>query len=67
MACAGEKYTGPLISFNVRIRRHIRITHKWNLSFTPYLGISQTLNIFIVNIKSENVLEAAWFHGSMDG
>ena len=30
----GENYTGPLISFVIRIHRHIRITYKWNLSFS---------------------------------
>ena len=28
-----ENYTGPLISFVIRIRCHIRITDKFNLSF----------------------------------
>ena len=33
MLCAGDDYTGPLISYVIRICRHIRIMHKWNLSF----------------------------------
>ena len=34
MPRTGENYTGPLISFVSHIRRHIRITDKWNLSFS---------------------------------
>ena len=33
VAQTGENYTGPLISFIIRIRRYIRIMEKWNLCF----------------------------------
>ena len=34
MPRVGEKYTGLLIPFVIRIHHHIHITDKWNLSFS---------------------------------
>ena len=38
-ATQGADYTSPLIAFVIRIRIfHIRITHKWNVSFKAIEG-----------------------------
>ena len=47
-----ETYTGPLISFIICIRRCIRITHKWNLSFSPVSCVTRIMrDVYLLQAK----------------
>ena len=56
-ASQGENYTGPLISFVIRIRHHIRIMYKWNLSFRQ-LTECNIASINHSNYNAESLLVA---------